>query len=689
MPGPLECGGRAAGYFTSATGITFYDGDALPAEYADCFFIGDVGSNLVHRKRLVDGSIQKTAIRTETKSEFLRSVDNWFRPVQFAVGPDGSLLVLDMYRETVEHPASLPPLIQQHLDLASGNDLGRIYRVAPRDFETPVRKLPGEATTDELVAMLGHANGWHRATAARLLYEQRPAMAAELLTERGLTSLNPIARIRAMYLLGDLSKLQALQLSTLMRDETADVRIHAVRIAERFVSDSVITTRLREMADDADERVRFQVALSLGQLDGVAAADAIARLAVAEGSSHWMSEALGSSASKCRGEVIARLLTSLARSRFEGDGGKPLLLELIREVARDTNETELTEVCRLVSQLADDDLDLLGDLLLRMAQGPEQQIDRVKRSFGDDGTKFESLVSLSVGRANSIAMNEKQALAARVGAISVLRLADFDKFNSVLPTLLALRQPPKIRQAALSTAESFSNDKIAVPILQQLASMSPEIRTHALQVLLARPSWTLQLLGEISIGNLSPVMLDAATRQNLLRHPQVEVADRARQILGLNAASSRATVVDEYAMAIDSLTGDVTRGRAIFRKSCVACHRLESEGNEIGPNLAAFANRGSAAILLNLLDPNREVDSRYLAYTALLEDGRTVVGIIASETASSITLENSEGKSISFSRDEVDEMQSTTKSLMPERLEDDISHQGMADLIAYLLGQRG
>ena len=142
-------------------------------------------------------------------------------------------------------------------------------------------------------------------------------------------------------------------------------------------------------------------------------------------------------------------------------------------------------------------------------------------------------------------------------------------------------------------------------------------------------------------------------------------------------------------MAIDSLTGDVTRGRAIFRKSCVACHRLESEGNEIGPNLAAFANRGSAAILLNLLDPNREVDSRYLAYTALLEDGRTVVGIIASETASSITLENSEGKSISFSRDEVDEMQSTTKSLMPERLEDDISHQGMADLIAYLLGQRG
>ncbi len=117
----------ATGFFTSATGITIYRGSALPAEYRGNAFIGDVGGNLVHRKVLeMDGATYR-ARRADQKTEFLASADNWFRPVNFANTPEGTLLILDMYRETIEHPVSIPEPIKKHLDLTSGRDRGRLY----------------------------------------------------------------------------------------------------------------------------------------------------------------------------------------------------------------------------------------------------------------------------------------------------------------------------------------------------------------------------------------------------------------------------------------------------------------------------------------------------------------------------------------------------------------------------------
>ena len=79
---------------------------------------------LVHRKKLRSHGIKFTAQRPddERDREFLASTDNWFRPVQMEVGPDGALYIADMYREVIEHPWSLPHGIKQHIDLDRGND---------------------------------------------------------------------------------------------------------------------------------------------------------------------------------------------------------------------------------------------------------------------------------------------------------------------------------------------------------------------------------------------------------------------------------------------------------------------------------------------------------------------------------------------------------------------------------------
>ncbi len=177
VKGMIEGGGRVSGYFTSASGIHIYWGEAFGETFQDNIFVGDVGSNLVHRKIITheQNRYQPVAIRPEDEqqTEFLRSRDNWFRPASFATGPDGCLYICDMYRETIEHPWSLPQGIKAHLDLDSGNNRGRIYRVEPDGFARPSIPKLSEASDAELIALVEETeDDWRRTTARRLLFER-------------------------------------------------------------------------------------------------------------------------------------------------------------------------------------------------------------------------------------------------------------------------------------------------------------------------------------------------------------------------------------------------------------------------------------------------------------------------------------------------------------------------------------
>ncbi len=174
---------KAAGYFTGACGVTIYTGDAWPEQFHGNSFTAEGASNIVHRLRLEPRGVGFAAYRTEQKKEFLASDEIWFRPIQFTVGPDGNLYMADMYREVYEHPGAVPPSAKKYIDLSTGNDRGRIYRIAPEGFKQPKPVRLSKASTGELVALLAHPNFWHRNTAARLLYEQQDKKAIEPLVK--------------------------------------------------------------------------------------------------------------------------------------------------------------------------------------------------------------------------------------------------------------------------------------------------------------------------------------------------------------------------------------------------------------------------------------------------------------------------------------------------------------------------
>ena len=125
--------------------------------------------------------------------------------------------------------------------------------------------------------------------------------------------------------------------------------------------------------------------------------------------------------------------------------------------------------------------------------------------------------------------------------------------------------------------------------------------------------------------------------------------------------------------------------RTLFRKHCAVCHKVEGFGHEIGPNLATIKTRGAETILVNVLDPNREVNPQYLNYVVLTEDGRAMTGMISSETATSVTLRRAESASDTVLRIDIDQLKSTGLSIMPEGMEETIDKQSMADIIAYLM----
>jgi putative heme-binding domain-containing protein len=148
-------------------------------------------------------------------------------------------------------------------------------------------------------------------------------------------------------------------------------------------------------------------------------------------------------------------------------------------------------------------------------------------------------------------------------------------------------------------------------------------------------------------------------------------------------SSDRNQVVAGYRGAL-RLDGDRSKGREVFKKVCATCHRAEGQGAEVGPNLVTITGRTPEDLLIHILDPNREVQPSYLNYNVATNDGLVSSGLIADESANSVTLKRAEGVTEVIPRSRIEAISSTGLSLMPEGLEKGLLPKDFADLIAYL-----
>jgi putative membrane-bound dehydrogenase-like protein len=224
------------GYFTAACGVTAYCADLFPESHRGSLFVCDPANNLVHRDVLSEAGASMVASRRDVETEFLRSSESWFRPVDLFSGPDGALYIIDFYREIIETAASIPPDILAKLDLRAGSDKGRIYRVAPDDRDAPCHPvLLDGLRASELVEKLADGNAWVRLTAQRLLLERKASEVVPALKQLALKGENPIGRLHALWTLRGLGALDEPTVAASLNDPHPRIREHSVLLAEALL----------------------------------------------------------------------------------------------------------------------------------------------------------------------------------------------------------------------------------------------------------------------------------------------------------------------------------------------------------------------------------------------------------------------------------------------------------------------
>lgn len=675
--GPVEGGGTPAGYFTGATGVTLFRGDAWSPELVDWAIIGDVGSNLIHRKKLTRNGIAYTANRVDKQSEFLTSNDIWFRPVQFANGPAGGLYVLDMYREVIEHPKSLPPVIKKHLDLTSGRDRGRLWLITQEGVDVKPRAKLGEMSTEQLVAELDSPNGWRRETAARLLYERNDSRVAPAL-ERLAKTAGPVGRIQAGYALRTLNELRVDTVRELLTHSHPHVRRHGLKLAESLTARSAeLRDLLGRMTDDDQLIVRYQLAFSLGSFRSPARDEALARLLERDGDNTYVRFAALTSSLDGAGEV----LDHLSRSPQAAEKNLASIALLAAQIGRQRQGDDLALLMRVLPRIRSNPRVLQT---IVTALGVKENDPLAKQIAAATGGEAQAVMRKIVQSASQAALDESLPLANRTAAVQSLQLGDFAGVREVLDELLLPAQPSELQRAALETAGAFDDDAVADWILSRWLAYTPSLRAAAGDILLSRPAWTPQLLTAIEDERIAASDLEPGRLRILVASNNRSLAERAEKLIAKHSSGRvPEEIVKPYQAALGS-PGNTDAGRKLFRQHCAACHRLEGVGHAIGPNLAAMRNRGDQAILLNVLAPNREVNPQYMTYVVQTADGRSLSGIIASESANSIELKRGDNETDQVLRIDIEAMRSTGVSLMPEGFEKKLKPAELVDLIEYL-----
>ena len=685
----------------------------LPTAYSPSFvFISEPVHNLVHREIMRPDGFSFTSQRAvgEEQSEFLSSTDNWFRPTQLKTGPDGAFYVADMYRLVIEHPQWIPIEWQKKLDLRAGHDKGRIWRVAP--VGTKLRPVPrfDKLTNAELVAALDSPNGWQRDLVQQLLIDKADPAAVPLLrgmvegrglkvdgqkdgkpsnssADPQLSTLNhrPTSALARLHALCTLSALNdGLTVSVVgagLNDPHPGVRRHAVRLCESVdLPKADLIEPLVKLVDDTDPQVRLQLAYTLGEIKHTQADVALGKLAARANGQPWMMAAVLSS---LRADNLGAVMAEAMAHAGEQTG----LLEqlLTHATAFKSSEAELALLTRVTEPGAD------GTFARWQFAAIEQYAIAVERrgeTFNPYRTgtlQMRERFYVLFRAAETLAKTTETPIADRVAAVRILGpMLDRANTFELQQELLEPKYPPEVQSAALtSLARLKNNSDVPQILILTFRRFAPGLRTQVLETLLSRDEWRDLLLAALETKQLAPTDLDATSRQRLLDHKSKAVRERAAKLLAVDLNTDRAKLVTEYLPTVRA-GGDVQHGSQLFAKRCAQCHKLGSVGHAVGPDLASLTDKSPEAMLTAILDPNRAVETKFLTFAAVTKSGVTHTGILASETASSLTLRAAEAKETTLLRNELDELQSSTKSLMPEGLEKEVSPADAAALIAYI-----
>jgi putative membrane-bound dehydrogenase-like protein len=676
-------------HFTSACSAIVYGDELFGPEFEGNTFVSEPVHNLIHREvARRDGILFRSErSKDEQQSEFLASRDNWFRPTMLKVGPDGALYFADVYRKVIEHPQYIPKELHARLDFRAGVDRGRLYRVFPRGKRLrPTPKLAASSSLD-LVAALDSPNRWQRDTAQKLLIERNDPTAISPLTSLAAKAKLPQGRVQALWTLEDLNALPAGLVTNALSDGHWGVRKNAVRLAEPFLGkDAAIQEAVLRRVDDADAAVQLQTAYALGEWRDGRSADALGRLALRHADDlYFLTGVLSSLDRKNIDQILAQILSD-PRANVPESLMKRLLDAAVMLKSDRALATALSTVTRPEALQTD-----RAATFLRLA-AIWHALSRMGTSFDRLETEATPEIRSAIRRIDAVLADARNQLndpnapeGLRIAAVKILGLRERDVPRDIaaLAVTLVPQNSAVLQIAAVDRLGELKGDEVPGLLLRGWKSHRPAIRDRIVEILLRRNYWRRVFLDAVEKRSVGAGEVEMVRWQEIVRSSEPAQQKRAEKILAGLIDPNRQKAVQQFRSAL-TLTGNAGRGKPLFVKHCATCHKLGDAGQNVGPDLASRKDKSPESLLIAVLDPNRNVEPKYVAYVAVTTGGRTYNGILADESANGLVLIGAKGDRVELLRSQIEELTSTSKSLMPEGLEKDLSPQAVADVIAYI-----
>ncbi len=721
------------GDFTAGAGAVIYDGGAWPAEYNGDYFTTEPTINIIHHQRLTPKTTsyeaKKQAGREET--EFVRSTDMWWRPIEVRTGPDGAMYVGDFYNQAVIHNDTRGP-DHNKVNAAVRPDrdhyFGRIWRIQHKQAkklnvpDLSKKDAPGLAKidVDARVAALEHPNRAVRMTASRLLIDndipqdQKPFHGSgQWWAERGGSALSalisdktkePSTRIAALWTLQGIKGMKPEILTDALADKDADVRRNAAAIAEGNASQEKETAAL---TGDTDATVRITALRTLGSIE---ISDATAQQIIAAwpklDDDFQRSAAVGAASRNPAGSIAAALDSADSAALI------PLVAQLVDTIARDNNSSV---AAKLVAALPDSPasadalkrtiLDTLGkslkdapamtpDLKKALAKllASEVSISALPLVAKWDGGSgdFAGVISEITERQMNVLADGKAEEGIRLGAArSLLGLrASAPEAIPTVTKLLGTDAAAGLQRGIVSALGELSEPALGGVICGIYNKLPAEVQPVAFETLLKRADWTLALLDAINAKQVNAATFGPANAFRLRTYPDKAVAKRANEMLDeLNPmAKAKDEIIAKLAPLVEK-QGNAANGKLMFQAACATCHRFGDFGAEIGPALTGMGSHGPSELLTAIVDPNREVEPSYLAWNIETKDGQFYAGIIVRENPTSITLKSLAGQQEVKVAD-IKSRVNTGRSLMPEGF-DGLGEEMLRDILTYMVSVDG
>ena len=710
------------GHFTAACGTSIYTGALFPPPFAGAAFICDPAQNIVHADLLSPNGATFTAGRALQEKEFVGSTDSWFRPVNSKVGPDGGLYIVDMYRNLVEHPAFIPHSGRQvegggfetqvgvitEADFYKGQDLGRIYRIVPEEYNNKEQVPPQlkEASTRQLVSHLDHPNSWWRLTAQRLLVQRGGEAGVPVLGQKALDGRFAQGRMHSLWTLEGLGGLADSVVVKAMDDKNPMVRKQAVILSEPRLSNPAVQTKLAAMAADPHPHVQFQVALTLSKLPHTKSFtplqeiasqhldDAWFRTAVAlsitDHSLAWFKRASEFATSSARAgqgkrELLGQIASIIGARECPGEISD-LLSRIVQQNDSEYQRASLTGLQEGLAQAAGPPtLSPVGQReLMHLIRQTNPPVQTAALDLAEHITMVDSPALLAaVRQARATVSDENASTDAKVYATRVLGLDPKGLQISVFEQLLSLQQPTDVQKAAARVLVKERDPASVQLLLDRWDTYTSAIRNIVEQGFLDSRMLTISLMEAIQEGNIQPSWLSQQSRSVLTQHPDNNVREMAQKAFSSHSDAQRENIVSNYFEAT-RMDGDISNGRAIFEKTCSPCHQLGGVGYAVGPDLLSFSDRDKIALLRAIIVPNSDITPGYEGNVIQTTAGQTFSGIVAHESSNQIVLSTVGGGQQTVSRENIESVRPMSISLMPNGLEADMSRQEMADLLEYL-----